>query len=174
MVKKPNIYGGGAQTNANGLLFEQTTNLNDALRNAGYDVHGVNVFKNGKLIGYSLSKHNFYQHYLVPNGIDYKTINSKKWLPDDAFLNIDNSTLYIIEKKFQNVAGSVDEKLPNCHFKKQEYQKLVSSLGITVEYIYVFSDWFKKEQYRDVLDYIEQIGCYYYYNKLPLESIGLY
>ena len=84
------------------------------------------------------------------------------------------STLYIIEKKFQNVAGSVDEKLPNCHFKKQEYQKLVSSLGITVEYIYVFSDWFKKEQYRDVLDYIEQIGCYYYYNKLPLESIGLY
>ena len=120
MVKKPNIYGGGAQTNANGLLFEQTTDLNDALRNAGYDVHGVNVFKNGKLIGYSLSKHNFYQHYLVPNGIDYKTINSKKWLPDDAFLNIDNSTLYIIEKKFQNVAGSVDEKLPNCHFKKQE------------------------------------------------------
>lgn len=72
MVKKPNIYGGGAQTNANGLLFEQTTDLNDALRNAGYDVHGVNVFKNGKLIGYSLSKHNFYQHYLVPNGIDYK------------------------------------------------------------------------------------------------------
>ena len=65
MVKKPNIYGGGAQTNANGLLFEQTTDLNDALRNAGYDVHGVNVFKNGKLIGYSLSKHNFYQHRIV-------------------------------------------------------------------------------------------------------------
>lgn len=173
MGKKPNIYGGGAQTNANGLLFEQKTDLNDALRNAGYDVHGVNVFKDNQLIGLSLSKYNFYSQYLVPNGIDYTTINSKRWLPDDAFLNIVNSTLYIIEKKFQNVPGSVDEKLPNCHFKKQEYQKLVFSLGITVEYIYIFSDWFNQSQYRDVLDYIKQVGCYYFYNKLPLDIIGL-
>lgn len=174
MSRKPNIFGGGAQTNANGLLFEQTTDLNDALRNAGYTVEGINVFMDNTLIGYSLSKHSFYKHYLEPNGIDYKTINSKKWLPDDAFLNLTNSTLYIIEKKFQNVAGSVDEKLPNCHFKKQEYQKLVSSLGISVEYIYVFSDWFKQAQYNDVLDYIQQVGCYYFYNNLPLENIGLY
>ena len=174
MSRKPNIFGGGAQTNANGLLFEQTTDLNDALRNAGYTVEGINVFMDNTLIGYSLSKHSFYKHYLEPNGIDYKTINSKKWLPDDAFLNLTNSTLYIIEKKFQNVAGSVDEKLLNCHFKKQEYQKLVSSLGISVEYIYVFSDWFKQAQYKDVLDYIQQVGCYYFYNNLPLENIGLY
>ena len=173
MSRKPNIFGGGAQTNANGLLFEQTTDLNDALRNAGYTVDVVNVFMGSKLIGFSLSKHAFYKHYLEPNGINYKTINSKKWLPDDAFLNLTNSTLYIIEKKFQNVAGSVDEKLPNCHFKKQEYQKLVSSLGISVEYIYVFSDWFKQDQYNDVLEYIEQMGCYYFYNKLPLEILGL-
>lgn len=99
MSRKPNIFGGGAQTNANGLLFEQTTDLNDALRNAGYTVEGINVFMDNTLIGYSLSKHSFYKHYLEPNGIDYKTINSKKWLPDDAFLNLTNSTLYIIEKK---------------------------------------------------------------------------
>ena len=27
MARVPNRYGGGAQTNANGLLFEQTTSL---------------------------------------------------------------------------------------------------------------------------------------------------
>lgn len=31
MARVPNKHGGGAQTNRNGLHFEQTTSLNDAL-----------------------------------------------------------------------------------------------------------------------------------------------
>ena len=35
-------------------------------------------------------------------------------------------------------------------------------------------DWFKKPEYRDVLDYIISIeGCSYYFNYLPLQKIGL-
>ena len=33
MGNKPNIYGGGARTNENGLYFEQTTDLKSALEN---------------------------------------------------------------------------------------------------------------------------------------------
>ena len=44
MARVPNRYGGGAQTNANGLLFEQTTSLDTALEDAGYEVVGHKVY----------------------------------------------------------------------------------------------------------------------------------
>lgn len=124
MAKQPNRFGGSAQTNANGLLFEQTTSLYSALTNAGYEVIDNIVYKDSKEIGMSLPQKRLYKYFLIPQGIDYRDYNSKEWHPDEAFINYDRRTVYIIEKKFQNCAGSVDEKLPNCHFKKLEYQKL--------------------------------------------------
>ena len=55
-------------------------------------------------------------------------IISKKLLPDDCIFVIINNTLFIIECKFQQVAGSVDEKLQTCDFKKKQYQKLLAKL----------------------------------------------
>ena len=81
--------------------------------------------------------------------------------------------MYIIEKKFQHGSGSVDEKLQTCDFKKKIYTKLLYSLNINVEYIYVLSDWFKKERYNDVLNYITSSNCYYYYNEIPLTKLPL-
>ena len=94
-------------------------------------------------------------------------------LPDDSIYVIIKNTLYIIEVKFQKVAGSVDEKLQTCDFKKKQYQKLLSKLNIDVEYIYILSDWFRKPEYKDVLDYIHSVRCQYYFEYLPLEKIGL-
>lgn len=173
MPKQPNRFGGGAQTNANGLHFEQTTDLTTVLQQAGYSVVDHVVYKDGEAIGMSLPKYDLYTYFLAPHGIHYQDYNSKKWLPDEAFINTQNKTAYIIEKKFQNVSGSVDEKLPNCHFKKMEYQKLFSPIGYQVEYIYVFNDWFRDPQYRDTLDYILAMGCCYFYNEIPLEALGL-
>ena len=45
MPRNPNIHGGGARTNQNGLHFEQTTSLDDALCNAGYDVINHTVYR---------------------------------------------------------------------------------------------------------------------------------
>jgi hypothetical protein len=53
-----------------------------------------------------------------------------------------------IEVKYQQVAGSVDEKLQTCDFKLKQYLKLVASLGIKVEYVYVLNNWFKKPNTR--------------------------
>jgi len=73
-------------------------------------------------------------------------------LPDDALLVIVRETLFIIEVKYQQVEGSVDEKLQTCDFKCKQYLKLVGSLGLKVEYVYVLNDWFRNPRYKDVLD----------------------
>lgn len=173
MSRKPNIHGGGARTNLNGLYFEQTTSLDTALTNAGYDVINYTVYYNSQKIGMSVPQKNLYTKFLNPNDIYYYDFNSKEWRPDEAFINFKNNTAYIIEKKFQNCAGSVDEKLPGCHFKKLEYQKLFALLGFDVEFIYVFNDWFLDKRYRDTLDYIKVMGCHYFYNEIPLDFLGL-
>ena len=177
MAKEPNKSGGGAQTNKNGLHFEQTTSLAKYLEEAGYKISNFEVFdKAGKKIGLCVPKHDFYRLFLVKNSIDFKEYNSKKWLPDEAFVNFDRKTVYIIEKKFQSEPGSVDEKLPNCEFKRQEYEKLCNPIPYDVKYYYILSDWFKKDVYRDTLQYVTSKGSLYFFHgqeKEFLEAIGL-
>ena len=173
MPRQPNTFGGGAQTDLNGLYFEQTTDLDDLLVECGFVVNACKVSKGDKLIGMSVPKKKIYNEFLIKKGIDYRRYNSKGWQPDEAFINLYNNTAYIIEKKFQNGPGSVDEKLPNCHFKKLEYEKLFSRINFKVEFIYVLNDWFKDPQYRDTLEYIKMMGCHYYFNTLPIRVLGL-
>lgn len=173
MPRTPNMFGGGALTNAHGLLFEQTTSLNAALINKGFRLASDGRVCNSKglVLGYSKSKHSFIS-FLIEHNVDL-SVNSDTLLPDDSFINIRNSTVYIVEKKFQNVAGSVDEKLQTCLYKKRQYQKLVSQMEYEIEYIYVLSDWFKRPKYRDVLNFIDDVGCLYFFNELPLRILGI-
>lgn len=173
MPRTPNTHGGGALTNAHGLRFEQTTSLNEALINAGLRLsHSGEVCGSlGFVLGYSKSKHKFLR-FLEENGVNL-SVNSDTLLPDDAFINIGNKTVYIIEKKFQSVAGSVDEKLQTCLYKKMQYEKLVSQMEYDIAYTYVLSDWFKQHKYYDVLSYIEYVGCSYFFNELPLRYLGI-
>lgn len=173
-MRKPNLVGGGAQTNVNGLHFEQTTELRDVLE-ASPDLVlvGDDVYKEGELIATLYKKHSLYKNLLVPNGIDYSTLISKQLLPDDAILVYRTRTLFIIEKKFQGSKGSVDEKLQTCDFKKRQYIKLLSPLKLNVEYCYYLSDWFKDASYEDVRQYIESVGCRYFFDEIPLDFLGL-
>lgn len=102
-----------------------------------------------------------------------RKFNSKQWLPDECFINFACKTAYIIEKQFQSISGSVDEKLPGCHFKKKEYEKLFIPLGYTVDYLYVFNDWFYEPRYRDTLNYVKDMGCYYFFNEILLEFLRI-
>lgn len=97
-------------------------------------------------------------------------------LPDDAIFVHETNTLYIVEKKYQKRSGSNDEKLQTPPYKIRQYKKLLEGTDITVKYCYVLSDWFRVEnnrEYRDVLEYLEEIGVPYFYNELPLYHIGL-
>jgi hypothetical protein len=169
---------GGANT-LSGLNFEGEVDFLDLLRGIqGYTMQksaikaGLDVFFEKKLVARAFKKHEFY-HFLEENGIDWKKIISKQLLPDDALLVVIRETLFIIEVKYQQVAGSVDEKLQTCDFKRKQYLRLVQSLGLKVEYVYVLNDWFKNPSYKDVLDYINSVNCHYKFNELPLAWLGL-
>ncbi len=164
---------GGAKTKT-GLYFEGEIDFLTFIKDQkDYSVKENIIFYKGEKVGLTFKKHGLYK-YLEEKGIDYEKIISKKLLPDDAIFVFANNTLFIIEIKFQEVEGSTDEKLQTCDFKIKQYRKLLSQLNIEVRFIYILSDWFKDSRYKDVLDYIGSIdGCSYYFNRLPLQEIGL-
>ncbi|MBO4373043.1 MAG: hypothetical protein J5826_08945 [Bacteroidales bacterium] len=168
------IKGGtGGGNTITGLIYEGEVELAEYLNQQnGYQIDNHNVLYNGKVVAYVFKKHNFYT-FLENKGVDWKKHLSKKLLPDNCIYVIVNNTLFILEVKTQNVAGSVDEKLQTCDFKKKQYKKLVAELNYEVEYVYILSDWFKQPQYKDVLDYIISVGCQYYFNYIPLQKLGL-
>ena len=169
-MKKKGFGGGNTIT---GLKFERGRDILSILRNAkGYSVKGNVIFYLGKEVARSYRKYSLYK-YLESQGVDYKKIISKKLLPDEALYVVVKNTLFVIEIKYQEVTGSVDEKLQTCDFKKKQYKKLMAPLNIEVEYIYILSDWFRKPEYKDVLDYVISVGCQYYFQYLPLQKIGL-
>ena len=112
------IVGGiGGATTKTGLAFEKEVDFQELiLRIQGYEFKdeenkaGRGLFFNGELVARCFRKHDFYK-FLAEHGVDWKKIISKKLLPDDALLVIVRETLFIIEVKYQQVAGSVDEKL---------------------------------------------------------------
>lgn len=163
---------GGANTKT-GLQFEGKTDLSRflALQN-GYSIDGEKVLYHGEIVARVFKKHRLYR-FLEEYGIDWEEHISKKILPDDCIYVIVNNTLFVIECKFQQVQGSVDEKLSTCDFKKKQYQKLLSRANIEVEYVYLLSDWFKQPSYKDMLDYILNVNCSYYFEYIPLTKLGL-
>ena len=164
---------GGAKT-VTGLRFESRINLKEVIRPiSGYNIADDEVFFEGQKIAELYQKHKIYKKLLEPKGVDYSKIISKKLLPDDALFLISDNTLFIIEIKFQEVAGSVDEKLQTCDFKNKQYAKLFSPLNISVKYVYVLNDWFKKKEYKDVLDYVQSVGCHYFFYEIPFDFLGL-
>ena len=169
---------GGANT-LTGLNFETKVDFLSLLEDIpGYKTDkipgrsGSEVYFKNKLVARCFKKHDFYK-FLSECGINWKKVLSKKLLPDDALLVIVRETLFIIEVKYQQVQGSVDEKLQTCDFKRKQYLKLVAPLGLKVEYVYVLNDWFKKPEYKDVLNYIHSVNCHYKFNELPLAWLGL-
>ena len=165
--------GKGGGNTITGLNFEKETDIVELLKKQkDYKIKGNVIYYKDAEVARSIRKHYLYK-YLGSVGVDYKKIISKKLLPDEAIYVIVNNTLFVIEVKFQKVAGSVDEKLQTCDFKRKQYAKLMAPLNIEVEYIYILSDWFKKPEYKDVLDYIISVGCQYYFKYLPLQKLGL-
>lgn len=176
------IGGGNTQT---GIYFEGIVDIVTYLENdvEGYSCNlkplnsrgqsmGFDIYYEEQLVAESFKKHELYR-YLDSLNVDWINILSKKLLPDDAIYVISNNTVFIIEVKYQEVAGSVDEKLQTCGFKLNQYRKLFAPLNHNVEYIYILNNWFRRQEYRDTLDYIIDMRCRYYFQYLPLNEIGL-
>jgi len=117
-------------------------------------------------------KNELYKKLLEPNKINYSKILSRKLLPDEAILSVKDKVLYIIERKSQENTRFVYEDLQACNFRNQQYKKLFALLGIAVKYIYILSNYFKKRDYKDILEYVKSVDCYYFFNELPRKFLG--
>jgi hypothetical protein len=156
--------GKGGNKTKTGLLWETHT---DVFSKYGITENRELFLNNDKIpLGiFNIPKSHFYMH-LKNLHSNFQDLLSKKLYPDEAILNTHNKTIYIIEKKYQQVAGSADEKLQTCHFKKKQYERLVARLGYKVEYYYLLNDWFRDKSYIDVLQYIEDCECRYFFNRI--------
>lgn len=164
---------GGGNTRT-GLIFEGKVDLSTFLsRQPHYSVNKDKVYFDHNLVARVFKKHAFYNVFLKELEINWKDYISKRLFPDDSIFVLSNNILHIIECKHQQVAGSVDEKLQTCDFKKKEYKKLMAPANIDVKYIYLLDDWFKDPKYKDVLDYIHSVDCDYYFEYIPLVKLGL-
>ena len=104
-MKKGGIGGGNTIT---GITFEKERDVLAIIdKIQGYSVMGSVISFEGKEVARSYKKHDLYR-FLQEKGIDYSEIISKKLLPDEALYVIVNNTLFIIEMKSQETAGSVD------------------------------------------------------------------
>jgi len=165
---------GGAKTAYSGLRFESRVAMQSLLASLpDYSVKGDEVYFKKTKVAEFYGKNKLYKNLLEANNIDYLKIISKRLLPDEAILILAGKTLFIIEIKFQEVSGSVDEKLQTCDFKRKQYLRLLKPAGIDVKYVYILNDWFKKPQYKDVLEYVKSVGCQYFFYVLPLDFLGL-
>lgn len=162
---------GGANTNLAGLRFEAKTNLADALMAAGYGIEGNRVSRDSDLFCLLVGKHDLYR-FLLTKGVDYLDHMSNKMLPDECAYFPSSNHFLIVEKKWQEIGGSVDEKLAACDFKLKRYRRLFSPLDARVTMVYVLNDYFQQKRYEDVFEYMQMSGCQVYFEELPLEVLS--
>ena len=181
---------GGAKTQKSGADFESSTaeNLIEKLLQKGYEVTNEHRLSNEKstLHGVSLrSKSNskleiyyqdgIYKLFFEPRGIDWKKYFSGRLKPDSAIYSEATKTLTIIEKKQQEGAGSVAEKLQTCDYKMQYYSRLVQGLGIKVELVWQLGKYFVDQEanLKSVFDYMASKGSRYYFLTIPVEELNI-
>ena len=146
---------GGANTNKNGLSYEELTDLKDKYKSYKKD----NVYEvefegfNRKFIKANKSALHKYMKKIGQTNKELLPAAGCKE-PDEAYIDTENNIVFIIEKKFQQTSGSVDEKIQTGHFKKLHYEELFPEF--TIYYIYCLSDWFKKEEYKSTLNYLKK------------------
>lgn len=164
---------GGANTNLTGLKFEKETSLAGALAASGFEViDHLKILNENREVGLLLEKNKLYK-FLDGEGVDWQKIISAKLLPDEACYSIKSSQLTIVEKKWQETSGSVDEKLQTCGFKIRQYTRLLSPLDVKVRFVYLLNDWFAHPRYQDVLNYIQEVGADFHFKSLPIELLEL-
>jgi hypothetical protein len=161
---------GGERTNASGLRFERQTSIAKALSEAGLQVIERELFIDGQLYASFLPQYALYD-FLEEHGVDWRDHVSSKNKPDECLFIYHLNQFLIVEKKFQEVEGSVDIKLAAGHYLMRRYSKLASTIGASVKMIYLLSEFFQAPKYKDIIDYMQEMGIIVYFLELPLDEV---
>jgi len=140
-ISEKNKNSGGANTNKNGLSYEKITDLADKYKIIKKNNnHSIIKFIDYNTI-YIHTKQSQLFRYMKDNmnhNID-KGHGCKN--PDECFIDEKKKIIFIIEKKFQQVNGSVCEKIQTVEFKLWQYNRTFPEYKVV--YIYCLSKWFK-------------------------------
>ena len=138
---------GGAKTNHNGLAFENKTNFENILLEQKWEKkyldkthYYLELVKNNEVL-YWMCKYSFQVFVSKQFGLNKDNIFRQ---PDEIFIKINekNINIYVIEKKNQNVCGSVEDKLRTGSFIREEYIEMLSPIkdsNVIIEYGYCVS-----------------------------------
>ncbi len=141
---------GGANTNVNGITFEEKTSNETRLLSNGFARLQIPGCK-GKF-GYCLAKDDVV--YVTQNGLkNYMRDKFRLEIfrePDEAYIRKDGDTyvLKVLEKKHQNVEGSVETKLMTGPAFVSEYEFCLGD-KFRVEYAFCLSDFLKQKYVSD-------------------------
>lgn len=157
-IKNRGTGAGGRKTNKNGLSYEKITDLDSEyieIENGKYSVEII--FKLNKKILFVMMKGKNFQKYMKKYAAEniHSAHGCKK--PDECFINESDKNIFIIEKKFQQVGGSVCEKIQTPEFKLWQYNRQYPKYNFI--YIYCLSEWFG-DNCQAELEYLK-------YKKIP-------
>ena len=152
---------GGCKTTYNGKQFENSTDAKEKLLFDGYE---ENVFaKKSRNKGYTyLEKKMIDKNIIFVTQCSFKKYIGMKYnietfrYPDEAYIieHSDGSkTLKILEKKEQNVNGSVETKLWSGPALKREYE-IVFGDAFKIDYCFCVNDFLEIKMKSDELKYI--------------------
>ena len=167
---------GGSKTNHNGLAFEDLTNPEKILIEKGFIRKDISKNKNGYYLlkdildipdEHKETKDEEYKTSISSNVIYMRQTGFREYIkktfgidvyrnPDEAYLikKNDKYHLKIIEKKNQNVNGSVEDKLKTGVFNRDEYYMMFESLKdkmekdnleLVIDYAFCVSEFLQKK-----------------------------
>lgn len=182
---------GGANTNRGGLAFEQETDLSARIQRDLSDLYFLEIVddpaivkrstkkvyrvirrKDNHLIGYIAKQSQFYNVMKYLYGLGNQ--NHKRWEPDEAFFNLDNQTIFIIEKKWQQTNGSVDEKIFGFVNKRRLYQNNFNQLIFEPKPMVEFGALFNRSWWLDGRNGRNERGYQDYFDSLRIDGIKLF
>lgn len=141
------IGAGGANTNHNGKSFETKTDNESRL--CGFEKKNIGnthyMEKDNMVFLSQGALKKYFKHFFKMEMIR---------CPDEAYLikEGDKYILKILEKKCQNVEGSVIEKLCLGQYIKEEYKSCLDS-RFTVEYAFCLSSFLKQKYLSETIKY---------------------
>jgi len=156
-IKNKGTGAGGSNTNKNGLPYEELTDLNNCFTTIEKDKYSSKIkFNDYEKILTRTKQSNLFKCMKKYIDENIKKAHGCK-NPDECYIDENIKTIFIIEKKFQQVSGSVCEKIQTPDFKLWQYNRTFPEFNIV--YIYCLSEWFKNNCEAEI-EYLK-------YKKIP-------
>lgn len=121
----------------------------------------ISFYLNPNINFIRLNKKDFINFFVENDFVASKIDNAHGCIePDECYVNLENKIVFIIEKKNQNIRGSVCEKITTPPFKIWHFSQKIPQFKII--YIYCLNKWFRDNCSRE-LEYLRESNIPYFW-----------